>query len=40
VDADIRRGSSWRGRQTTVGLSTMATLGELGCHFFSGVVDQ
>jgi len=25
VDADICGGSSWRGRQTTVGLSTTAT---------------
>ena len=34
VYADIRRGSSWRGPQMRVGLSTTAIFGDLSSYFF------
>jgi len=40
VHADIRGGSPGRGRQTTVGLSTMAIFGDLGGFFFGKVRDK
>jgi len=38
--ADIRWGSPERGRQITVGLSTMAIFGDLGGYFFGNVRDK
>jgi len=37
---DIRMGSSWRGRQMTMGLSTTAIFGDLGGYFFGNVRDK
>jgi len=34
VHVDIRGDSSWPGPQMTVGLSTTAIFGDLGCYFF------
>jgi len=40
VYGDIREGSSGRGRQTTVGLSTTAIFGELSGYFFGKIRDK
>jgi len=40
VHADIRRGSSWRGRQIRVRLSTTAVFGELSSYFFGNFRDN
>ena len=38
--ADIRDGSPVRGREMTVGLSTMVIFGTLGGYFFGNVRDK
>ena len=40
VHADIRGCSSWRGRQTRVGLSTTAFFGDLSGYFFGNFRDK
>ena len=38
--AEIRGGSSWRGRQIGVGLSTTAIFGDLNDYFFGNFRDN